>query len=126
MKEIIKNLYQKLQNTKVHLWSHIMALIGWVYIYLIVFMTQVNDNMIIFAFFILITEITSYLAIPSIILVFIETIFFKKYKVKWAFLTKNPFYNIFWLIGKISFVICTISIIKIMGLNFFFRQLKFF
>ena len=34
-------------------------------------------------------------------------------------LTKNPFYNIFWLIGKINFWICTIIIFILSTIDFF-------
>jgi len=100
MKEIIKNLYQKLQNTKVHLWSHIMALVGWIYI-LIIFGDTKDD---LFLFMVGILAIFLYLFVPNIIFYLIENFCIKKSIINSNFLIKNRFYNIIWLIGQIGVI----------------------
>jgi len=117
MKEIIKNLYQRLQNTKTHLWSHITALIGWAYLLTIIAIVSTFNEIISYCLLILLVSITIILTIPSIILILIEYIFFRKFKIKWAFLTKNPFYNIFWLVGQINFIILAFMTILVFGKN---------
>ena len=108
MKEFIKNLYQKLQNTKVHLWSHIMALIGWVYFIFSFLITNCFDESWPLFFGMGILIVTYYILFPSLIFILIEHHFFKKFKIKWFFLIKDPFYNTLWLIGLIILFICII------------------
>ena len=117
MKKFLKNLYQKLQNTKTHLWSHITVLIGWAYLLTIIAIVSTFNEIISYCLLILLVSITIILTIPSIILILIEYIFFRKFKIKWAFLTKNPFYNIFWFVGQINFIIWAFITILVFGKN---------
>ena len=105
MKKYLKHYYKKLLNTKTHLWSHIMALIGWIYITITVLLIYGFRETFFIFWIIYVLFITFCILIPSLVLAYIEHIFFKKLRIQWTFLTKNPFYNAFWLMGYINFVI---------------------
>ena len=115
MKKFLKNLYQKLQNTKTHLWSHIMALIGWIYITTTILLIWCFQEIFLFYWLVCIPLITFYIFIPSLILAYIEFEHFKTFRMKWNFLTKNPFYNIFWFIGIISIIIYVTFVIIVLS-----------
>ena len=127
MKKYLKHYYKKLLNTKTHLWSHIMALIGWGYIIATIGLdnasqnfyqnTNINSFFIYFpiCFFIVTIAMTIYFVIPCLILIWLETSFFRKFKIKWAFLIKNPLYNIFWFIGISITTMCTIFVIILLS-----------
>ena len=117
MIKLLKNIYTKLQNTKQHLWSHSMAIWGWVFLILstmLLISYFTDDNLgidyIQFAIFVAIA-FTSYWLIVCFIILIIESLFFRKFKIKWAFLTKNPFYNVFWTIGITSTIMNIIFIL---------------
>ncbi len=112
MMKLLKNIYTKLQNTKQHLWSHSMAIWGWVFLILsIMILTddfKIDDiPIIIFAAIVF----TSYWLIVCFIILIIESLFFRKFKIKWVFLTTNPFYNVFWTIGITSTIMNIIFIL---------------
>ncbi len=98
IKHNLNNFYQKLCATKVHLWSHCLALIGWLLIFngiSFLFDTSKNTSFLIAEK----TFIFYTLFIIFINLTILELLFFKKFKIKCKFLIKNNYYNIFWIIG---------------------------
>jgi len=124
MKEFIKNLYQKLQNTKVHLWSHIMALVGWIYIYFPIYIGNYSkENFFVFAWLGL-CFVTGYIFLPIFIFALIEHTFLKKFKIKWTFLIKNPFYNLLWLIGLLSTLILSCMFIIVPLYNYIYHLIQ--
>ena len=102
IKQKLNNLYQKLCATKVHLWSHCLALTGLILLFLII--VSIKDDFVILAcMYILIYSILFYT--PFIITFLIETIFFRNHKIPDNFLFNNPIYHLIWLVGIIGSLI---------------------
>ena len=97
MKKFLKNLYQKLQNTKIHLWSHIMALIGW--IALLCLINDDFDMVILYSFIISIFE-----CILFLVIFFLENVILRK-KIIISFLNQNVYHNFLYFVGIISSIV---------------------
>ncbi len=120
IKDRISNFYNKLIKTKEHIWSHCLALTGWILLLLLII--AIKDDFIILAcMYILIYSILFYT--PFIIIFLIESIFFRNCKIPINFLYNNPIYHLIWLVGIICslipiYIIIIFSIIPII-FNFF-------
>ncbi len=110
IKQHLNKFYQKLYATKAHLWSHCLALLGWFLICNCISFLFDSD---IFLFIVGSVFISGTLFTLFIIFTILELIFFKKFKIKWNFLVKNRYYNIFWIIGIFTgvFIIIPVYII---------------
>ena len=104
IKQKLNNLYKKLCATKVHLWSHCLALAGLILLLLIIVSAKEGFVMFI-CIFMYILIFSLYLYIPFIITFLIETIFFRNHKIPDNFLFNNPIYHLIWLVGIIGSLI---------------------
>ena len=127
IKQKLNNLYQKLCATKVHLWSHCLALAGLILLLLIIVSAKEGFVMFI-CIFMYILIFSLYLYIPFIITFLIETIFFRNCKIPDNFLLQNPIFHFIWLVGIIcSFIpIYTIIITNIVPIIFNFIHSMYF
>ena len=108
IKHNLNKFYQKLCATKVHLWSHCLALIGLILLLLIIISIK-DDFLILACMYILIYSILLY--IPFIITFLIEIIFFRNCKIPDNFLFRNPIFHFIWLVGIICSLIPIYTII---------------
>ena len=108
IKHNLNNFYQKLCATKVHLWSHCLALAGLILLLLIIISIK-DDFLILACMYILIYSILLY--IPFIITFLIEIIFFRNCKIPDNFLFRNPIFHFIWLVGIICSLIPIYTII---------------
>lgn len=112
LKENFNNFYKKLLLIKSHIWAHCLSLLGWLFIFNCIsfaldtkkdiFLYQIGTNFISYTLFMIFINFT-----------IVELFFLKRFKIKLEFLTKNRYYNIFWLIGITTgiFIIIPIFII---------------
>ena len=108
IKHNLNKFYQKLCATKVHLWSHCLALAGLILLLLIIISIK-DDFLILACMYILIYSILLY--IPFIITFLIEIIFFRNCKIPDNFLFRNPIFHFIWLVGIICSLIPIYTII---------------
>ena len=127
IKQKLNNFYKKLCATKVHLWSHCLALAGLILLLLIIVSAKEGFVMFI-CIFMYILIFSLYLYIPFIITFLIETIFFRNCKIPDNFLLQNPIFHFIWLVGIIcSFIpIYTIIITNIVPIIFNFIHSMYF
>ena len=127
IKQKLNNLYQKLCATKVHLWSHCLALAGLILLLLIIVSAKEGFVMFI-CIFMYILIFSLYLYIPFIITFLIETIFFRNCKIPDNFLLQNPIFHFIWLVGIICSLIpiYTIIITNIVPIIFNFIHSMYF
>ena len=107
MNDKLIQIYNKIQSTKCHLWSHILAFTGWGIINILCFI-NINflfnsDSSDLFFLIMEILGIIYFFSILSIILFIflfiLEKYCFRNYKIKLKFLLNNSYYNIIWNIG---------------------------
>ena len=104
-KNLFQYIYYKILKTKIHLWSHIIMLIGWAsLVWLILLSLPFVD---ILGFFTL-----SCASILLLGIIIIESIFFRKFRIKWRFIYKNKIYNKIWHIGIIGYIVFVIIFFK--------------
>lgn len=83
-----------LQKYKTNLWSHILASLGWIYLYQ--YITNINKPLA--DFYLIIIFILSLLGL----IILTPIILLKKTKIQWQFIYENKLYNIFWNTGIIA------------------------
>lgn len=112
IKDRISNFYNKLIKTKEHIWSHCLALTGWILLLLLIIAIKEGFVLctIIFMYIII---FSLYFYIPFIIIFLIESIFFKNCKIPINLLYNNPIYHLIWLVGIICSLIPMYIIIAI-------------
>ena len=112
IKQKLNNFYQKLCATKVHLWSHYLALLGWSIFFFIILLNIISNYNEEFLF----TNL-SYIIFASIIILLIISVFilvkthFSYFIIKPKLILTNLIYHLFWLSGFIMFVIFLLLII---------------
>ena len=112
IKQKLNNFYKKLCATKVHLWSHYLALLGWSILFFIILLNIISNNNDKFLF----TNL-SYIIFASIIISLISFVFilvkihFSYFKIKPKLILANLIYHLFWLFGLIIFVMFLLLVI---------------
>lgn len=109
MKKIINkiiNLYLKITQPEIRIWSHLFSLLGWSLLFttIILFILSDLDFTTAISISVLISIYFNYLicSIPLIIIFLVENIIFCKFQTPWFFIFENPVYKILWGIGNIT------------------------
>ena len=113
IKQKLNNFYQKLCATKVHLWSHYLALLGWLYLPSLIILKSEYPDITFFLLHVLLMIV--FLYTPFIILFLFENSCYPIYMEKLKFIYKNPIYNIFWITGFLLGLIFNFSILFVFG-----------
>ena len=125
IKHNLNNFYQKLCATKVHLWSHCLALIGWYGLFLSIHNNTDTYNQDLLTNIIKNYESFWFLLLILFFIYFIETLFFFNFKIKNNILEKNKIYNITWNIG-ISFILYKITFVIIIFIKFLIDKIPIY
>ena len=104
---IINN--SKLKKYKTSIWSHLLAIIGWIYLYNYINLITNKYAILYIGALFFITILSFIIVIP--IAYTMEILWIKRFKLKWKFIYENKIYNIFWLVGITVTFITIISAI---------------
>ena len=112
IKQKLNNFYQKLCATKVHLWSHYLALLGWSIFFFIILLNIISNynekflytnlSYIIFASIIILLNIFVFILVKKL---------FPYCKIKQKLRLTNLIYHLFWLSGFVILVIFLLLVI---------------
>ena len=109
----IKYLYKKIQSIKIYLWSHYLALLGFLFSPALIILKSEYPDITYFLLHVLLMIV--FLYTPFLILLLFEKFYYPIYMEKLIFLYKNPIYNILWLIGFSLGLIFNFSILFTIG-----------
>ena len=82
-------IYNKIQRTKMYIWSHVLSCIGWYFLFYSLQTASTEEY----------TKICIITLSSFFLICFIEEIFYPNFRIKWEFIYENRFYHIIWSTG---------------------------